>query len=153
MNLMFAANVSAFENLNYKSKSTAVFEIATMLIGSFLLGYILHWLICRALHSDVGAPAPVVRPVVARRSSTPDDLKVVEGIGPKIEELLNAAGIMTFADLADASAAKVKAILDKAGPRYQMHDPSTWGRQAALARDGRLDDLEALKDRLTSGRS
>ena len=54
-----------------------------------------------------------------------DDLKIVEGVGPKIEELLHAAGIMTWSDLASAATEKVQAILDEAGPRYRIHDPAT----------------------------
>ena len=161
----YLAEVSAFENLNIKSKSTAALEIITMLVGSFLLGYLLHWLFCRARHSSMATrttthtsrtsvsnnmAAPAVRTAVP---SKPDDLKVIEGIGPKIETLLNAAGIMTFAQLARSSVSSVKTILDEAGPRFQMHDPSTWMEQAALARDGKMVELDRLKDRLTAGRA
>lgn len=75
-----------------------------------------------------------------------DDLKVVEGIGPKIEGLLNDAGIHTWADLAGAPTEKVQAILDEAGPRYNMHDPATWAAQAKLADAGKWEELETLQD-------
>lgn len=81
-----------------------------------------------------------------------DDLKIVEGIGPKIEGLLNDAGINTWADLAGAAEEKVQAILDEAGPRYRMHDPATWSKQAQLAVDGDWAELEAYQDRLDGGR-
>ncbi len=81
-----------------------------------------------------------------------DDLKLVEGVGPKIEGLLNEAGIHTWADLADAPAEKIQAILDEAGPRYRMHDPATWSQQARLAADGQWQELEELQDRLKGGR-
>ena len=51
------------------------------------------------------APEPVV-PVV------PDDLKIVEGIGPKIEGLLNNEGIFTFAQLAATAPERIKEILE-----------------------------------------
>ena len=81
-----------------------------------------------------------------------DDLKLVEGIGPKIEGLLNEGGITTWAELADAPTDKVQAILDEAGPRYRMHDPATWAKQARLAADGNWEELESLQDRLDGGR-
>lgn len=81
-----------------------------------------------------------------------DDLKMVEGVGPKIEGLLNEGGIHTWEDLANAPTEKVQAILDEAGPRYRMHDPATWAKQAKLAHEGQWEELEALQDRLDGGR-
>lgn len=81
-----------------------------------------------------------------------DDLKVVEGIGPKIEGLLNEADIKTWADLADAPQEKVQAILDEAGPRYRMHNPATWAKQAVLARDEKWAELEEYQDKLDGGK-
>lgn len=81
-----------------------------------------------------------------------DDLKVIEGIGPKIEELLHAAGVKTWSDLASAAIETVQAVLDEAGPRYRMHDPATWARQAALAATGDWETLEAYQDQLQGGR-
>ncbi len=82
----------------------------------------------------------------------PDDLKKVEGIGPKIEGLLNAAGIQTWAQLAGAEVSRLQSVLDDAGPRYRVHDPATWPRQAGLAADGKWEELEELQDRLKGGR-
>lgn len=81
-----------------------------------------------------------------------DDLKVVEGIGPKIEELCHNAGIYTFEQLADTSADRLKEILDAAGSRFQIHNPTTWPQQAALARDGKWDELKKWQDELNKGR-
>jgi predicted flap endonuclease-1-like 5' DNA nuclease len=90
------------------------------------------------------------------KSETPaakaDDLTLVEGIGPKIAELLKAAGIATFAQLADTKPAAIKAILEAAGKRYQMHDPATWPKQAALARDGKTAELAKLQGELKAGK-
>ena len=91
------------------------------------------------------APEPVV-PVV------PDDLKIVEGIGPKIEGLLNNEGIFTFAQLAATAPERIKEILEAAGPRFQMHDPTTWPTQSAMARDGKWDELKAWQEELNKGR-
>lgn len=81
-----------------------------------------------------------------------DDLKLVEGIGPKIEGLLHDAGIKTWADLAGTDTDRLKAILDEAGSQYNMHDPSTWAKQAQLAHDGNWEELEAYQEHLKGGK-
>jgi predicted flap endonuclease-1-like 5' DNA nuclease len=103
--------------------------------------------------SSLAAPAAAA-PVapVAKKSTGKDDLKIVEGIGPKIEELCNNAGIMTFAELAASTPERIKQILEAAGPRFQMHDPTTWPKQSALARDGKFDELKKWQDELNKGR-
>ena len=81
-----------------------------------------------------------------------DDLKLVEGVGPKIEGLLNDAGINTWSELANADLSKLQAILDEAGSRYRMHDPATWAKQASLAADGKWDELEEYQAHLQGGK-
>jgi predicted flap endonuclease-1-like 5' DNA nuclease len=82
----------------------------------------------------------------------PDDLEIVEGIGPKIAELLNNAGVKTFAQLAAMSPAQIQPILDAAGPNYRIADPETWPDQADLAARNRWSALKAMQDGLTAGR-
>lgn len=81
-----------------------------------------------------------------------DNLKVIEGIGPKIEELLNNAGIMTFGQLAQSDTVRILDILRQAGNKYLIHDPTSWPEQSALARDHRWEELKALQERLDSGK-
>ena len=81
-----------------------------------------------------------------------DDLKVVEGIGPKIEGLLNEIEVFTWNDLANASTDKLQAMLDEAGPRYRIHDPATWSKQAELADNAEWETLEEYQERLKGGR-
>ena len=81
-----------------------------------------------------------------------DDLTKIEGVGPKIAEILGAASITTFAALASADVEKMKEILAEAGSSYKMHDPTTWTKQAALAADGNWDELKKLQDELDGGR-
>ncbi len=85
-------------------------------------------------------------------SNAPDDLKKIEGIGPKIEQLLNADGIYSFSDLVESEVARVKNVLIAAGPNYAVHDPATWAEQAVLARDGKWDVLKTLQDNLKGGK-
>jgi predicted flap endonuclease-1-like 5' DNA nuclease len=82
----------------------------------------------------------------------PDDLVVIEGIGPVISGLLNTNGIYTFAQLASMSIQGLRSILDSGGPRFRIADPETWPAQALLAREGNWDALKALQDKLKAGR-
>lgn len=84
---------------------------------------------------------------------SPDDLKVVEGIGPAIEKLLNESGILTYAQLSGSSSESIRKILEKGGPRFQVHDPETWPRQAQLAASGQWDELKQWQDALDSGKA
>jgi large subunit ribosomal protein L27 len=81
-----------------------------------------------------------------------DDLKIIEGVGPKIETLLKDGGISTWAELAVASVDRLKEILDAAGPRYQIHDPSTWPAQAKFAAEGKWEELKDYQEMLMGGR-
>jgi large subunit ribosomal protein L27 len=99
------------------------------------------------------APVAKVAPAVAPASSgKADDLKKIEGIGPKISELLVAADISTFAALAATDTDKIREILDAAGSRYRIADPTTWPQQAQLAADGNWDELKVLQDKLDGGK-
>ena len=75
-----------------------------------------------------------------------DNLKKIEGIGPKIETVLQAAGINSYASLRSADNDTLKAILEAAGPSFKMHDPETWPYQADLACNGQWDKLKEYQD-------
>lgn len=103
-----------------------------------------------AIIAPILAPTPMANTLTD--SSRIDDLKIVEGIGPKIEELLHNAGIKTYAQLANSSVESINSILQAAGPRYQMHNPSTWAQQAGLANNGHWNELKLLQDELNKGK-
>jgi len=84
-------------------------------------------------------------------AAAPDDLKIVEGIGPRIADVLAAAGITTFAQLSMTDVAELERILRDA--RLAIANPGSWPRQAELAANGRWDDLRQLQDQLKGGRS
>jgi len=93
------------------------------------------------------------KPKKQAKAGKPDDLKKIEGIGPKIASILVESGIDTFEKLAQADPEKISALLiEKGGKRYAMHDPSTWPKQAALAAAGKWDELAELQDQLKGGR-
>ena len=81
-----------------------------------------------------------------------DDLKVVEGIGPAIEELLHGGGIRTWRELEAADQSTLRSVLEAAGSRFRVHDPGTWPRQAGLLADGKWQEFKDLTDALTAGR-
>ncbi|MEM9458543.1 MAG: DUF697 domain-containing protein [Myxococcota bacterium] len=74
-----------------------------------------------------------------------EDLTLVIGIGPKIAALLADSGIKTFSQLAAAKADELEALLQRAGPRFRGHDPTTWPEQARILITGTVDDLEKFR--------
>jgi large subunit ribosomal protein L27 len=105
--------------------------------------------------APIATAAPVAPAAVAeapKKASKGDDLKKIEGIGPKIEQILHEGGITTFAQLAESDAEVVKGLLTAAGPRYSIHNPATWAKQAALAAAGNWDELKVLQDQLNGGK-
>ena len=93
---------------------------------------------------EIEAPEPPAKP---------DDLKRIEGIGPKFSSVLQEAGILTFAQLADATPDQLEGILEAADPRLlRLAHPASWPEQAALAAAGEWEALEALQGTLKRGR-
>jgi len=81
-----------------------------------------------------------------------DDLKAVEGIGPKIEELLKSKGISTWRILSETEVSEIKKILNGGGPRFQLADPSTWPTQAGLAAEEKWNELRDYQEKLNGGK-
>ncbi len=90
---------------------------------------------------------------IISKKNTKDDLKKIEGIGPKIAERLQLAGITSYQLLAETPVETLKEILVQAGPRYKMHDPSTWAAQAKLAQEGEWETLKTLQAELKGGKT
>jgi predicted flap endonuclease-1-like 5' DNA nuclease len=82
--------------------------------------------------------------------SGPDDLTILEGIGPKVNKILQARGITTFYQLAETKVDYLKTILEE--NELQFMDPETWPKQSRLAAEGKMDELKALMDSLKGGR-
>jgi predicted flap endonuclease-1-like 5' DNA nuclease len=93
-----------------------------------------------ALQPDPGHPTDVA------------DLKIIEGIGPKIEQLLKEAGIDSWQELAEAPVERLREILHDAGAEYRIHDPGTWPNQARLAANGEWSLLKEYQEELIRGR-
>ena len=86
---------------------------------------------------------------VAPKKAKADDLKKVEGIGPKIAATLTEAGIATFADLAKATPEKISEIIAEVRGN---HVTDTWPAQAKLAAEGKWDELKKWQDELDGGK-
>lgn len=98
-------------------------------------------------------PAATIAAEAAEALATPDDLKRIEGIGPKLSSVLQEAGVTTFAQLAEMEVGRIEQILEEADPRLlRLADPSSWPEQAALAAAGEWDAMEALQNQLKRGR-
>ncbi len=86
-----------------------------------------------------------------RRGRTPDDLKIIEGIGPKMEEALRNAGVKTFRKMSTMTPEAIKDILVKASTRYGIAQTETWPEQAKLASSKDFEALKTLQDSLNRG--
>lgn len=101
----------------------------------------------RVMAAELAPPAATAAgaaPIMA------DDLTRLEGIGPKVNSLLQDAGITTFRQLAEADPSRLRQILDAAGLKFI--DPGSWAEQARFAGAGDWEGLEKLTDALRGGR-
>lgn len=107
---------------------------------------------------DAGDAEPATEPDLSAaagvlgRAVKLDDLTVVEGVGPKIAELLTNAGITTWAALASAEPERLRGVLDDAGPRYHVHDPSSWPTQADALASGQWERFAELRSQVRTRR-
>lgn len=133
-----------------------------------LIIFLLFWLVFRSRpEEEVKTPPaeaaktaepPLEAPVraveapleVASAPLPPDDLTLIEGIGPKINAILQAAGVNTFAQLAALEPAQIMSILTAGGIR--LADASTWPEQAGMAARGEMERLRLYQETLKGGR-
>lgn len=108
--------------------------------------FVLFWLVFRSRpEEEVKAPVEV-----AAEPQKPDDLTLIEGIGPKINAILQAAGVHTFSQLADLTPERIMEILTAGGIR--LADPASWPEQARLAAAGEMQRLKTYQETLKGGR-
>jgi predicted flap endonuclease-1-like 5' DNA nuclease len=82
----------------------------------------------------------------------PNDFKVIEGVGPKIENLLKGEGIITWKKLSKIKLEDIQVVLDNAGSSYKLANPSTWPKQAKMASNGDWTSLRNYQDKLKGGK-
>ncbi|WP_313112494.1 50S ribosomal protein L21 [Aequorivita sediminis] len=98
--------------------------------------------------SETKAPA---KKAASKKAAKGDDLKKIEGVGPKAAEAMVAAGLDTFAKVAKAKPEAIATILSEASSNLAHLVTDTWPKQAKLAADGKWDELKELQDRLDGG--
>jgi hypothetical protein len=151
LGLVVALTASAYP-LAQESERRGIPWWASVLIALVVLAfvaYVIWWWLHRKEEPEVAVPE-VKAPAMP---AVPDDLKLIEGIGPKIAGVLNAAGITTFAQLAGLDPDRIRKILGLADARLiRLADPTTWPEQARLAAAGEWDAFHKLTDELKGGR-
>ena len=101
---------------------------------------------------STAAAANFVDGVARVDNSVKDDLTKVEGIGPKIKGILNDESIWSFKQLSETAVSRLEKILENAGPRYRMHSPKSWPKQAKMAYEGQWEELKKWQDDHKGGR-
>ena len=86
----------------------------------------------------------------AKKTDAADDLTKIEGIGPKIAEVMANNWVASYADLSASKVGDLRTILADNG--LSQHDPKTWKKQATLAKNGKRDELKKLQDELDWGK-
>jgi predicted flap endonuclease-1-like 5' DNA nuclease len=81
-----------------------------------------------------------------------NDLKIIEGIGPKIESLFQETGFHSWQQLAQASIEDCQEVLKKGGDRFRMHDPTSWPIQAKMAHENKWEELAKWQEEHKAGR-
>ena len=153
-------------DINPLSKSVAISEMLILILLAVVIGWWLgRWMIQGKINSvqealaiqesqlgDCRNKQAKKMSMAQKGGESRDDLKIIEGVGPKIETLLNLGGIFTFDQLINTKPTRLVEILQNGGSRFQMHDPTTWIEQARLARDHKWDELQIFQDKLDGGR-
>jgi predicted flap endonuclease-1-like 5' DNA nuclease len=103
--------------------------------------------------ADAGEPDVSEAASVLGKQIKLDDFTMIEGIGPKIADLLDDAGITTWRQLSETDPAELRQMLNKGGSRFRMHDPTNWPAQAALLTHGRWEEYKELTTKLHDQRA
>ena len=130
--------------------------LITLLIVAALLGFFIGW-IARGTKNKYSIKKPArnqknkvefnsaLAKATLRKTIVNNDLKIIEGIGPKIEELLIKKGIDTWYILGNTTVNELIEILEEAGERFSLHSPKTWPKQAKLAANNEWIELKEFQ--------
>jgi predicted flap endonuclease-1-like 5' DNA nuclease len=102
------------------------------------------------VEKPIKQPTETVQESVAQDSAE-DDLKKIAGVNAKTAELLRAAGIHTYRQLSETGTDRLHEILETAGKNPQKFNTASWSLQAALAHEGKWDELSDLQSKLKAG--
>ncbi|MFH1298049.1 MAG: hypothetical protein ABIJ04_12405 [Bacteroidota bacterium] len=112
-----------------QTKSDATIEILLLLLVAAIIGYITAWLYYRSiyakrikaieserdealLHTTQRKPSLDYKSFGGASGAEKDDLKIIKGIGPFIEERLHALDIFTFRQISNFTEQDIAAVRD-----------------------------------------
>lgn len=105
--------------------------------------------------ASLSKPIPKIAPFDAFRAKSflgksvkENDLTLIEGIGPKVQELFHNHYINTWKALSECSVDQCQKILNSGGERFTVHNPGTWAEQARLAHEGEWKELLKWQNQL-----
>lgn len=138
----------------------ASLEIGIILLGTFILGMMMGWIIKPRYEyetdvlEEVGAVKPSYaatkkiekKPLVTHTEGENDDLKLIVGINAKVEKFLHEKGITTFEDIVREDVAGLEVLLLDGGASFQKYSPVTWPDQARLAAHKKWTELEEYQE-------
>jgi len=118
---------------------------ALWIFGAFLLGLLLGYLIRSMFFEPKATPA--------EQAPKKEDLTRIEGIGPKIQELLYKEGLVNYRLLSDTTTTRLEYIIEEGGPAFYTHrgKAATWPAQAKLAEHGEWEELAKWQEQLKGG--
>ncbi|WP_306117937.1 MULTISPECIES: hypothetical protein [unclassified Roseitalea] len=90
------------------------------------------------------APEDFKRPAKADKPSKPDDLKMIAGVGPKLEQVLNSLGIWTFTQISRWSPQEVAWVDDYLQFKGRIERDDWIAQAAALAKGGREEYVKVF---------
>ena len=142
-----------FENIFVSySGTTASVEIFILLWGSFIFGVFFWWLIKpKKYHEDIAKISSVKEKKLLQKieEEIGDDLKLIEGIWPAVEKVLQKYGVKSYNDIIVEGVTGLEEILKQAGGRFEKYNPATWPDQARLARSKKWRELEEYQEILS----
>ena len=106
--------------------------------------------VASAAAAQTAAPPKAEAPAEAPSPSEPDDLTLIEGIGPKSAQALVESGVPSFAQMAQMSPDELERIVKEKRVRL-VGSTETWPMQARLAAEGKFSELEELQKRIIRG--
>lgn len=118
-----------------------------IIILCLLIVFYINFFLAKDKKPDTPLPQKMAVPIDIDRA---DDLTLIEGIGPKIQSVLQDAGVKTYAQIAELLPEEIMDVLHAGGVRLAVAD--TWPKQAKLAAGGKMAELKDLQDELQGGK-
>lgn len=80
------------------------------------------------------------------KSSAPDDLTLIRGIGPAVQQVLQDKDVTQFDQISEMTSQGLKDLFRGQESRFQLIDPASWIAQAKHICSRRLESVEAISE-------